>query len=507
MKFGIQMKVSGVLIVILMIAFGASTGVGLIRTSASLGEAGVRFDGALKKAGEDNARSAFQSLETSAKGSLERGEMEVFTEMVTELGTVPGVLEIGLADPKGKISYSSRKERLKQSLDSQFFDSGKQSGGKAVEMEQGTSLFIIRPHYYVEKCLGCHQDSKNGELAGLLYVQYDFSKLRQIQKEQVELISGAKTGTILSGAIAGLLGLLVASASVYFLLGALVCRPLNKGVDFAEQIAKGELCATLDLKQNDEIGNLGRSLTSMSSRLRDVLGNVSNGADRVENECTDMAGELSHLAGRAVDNAATTAQFSLHVDQVETKIRQTSEYALETEKIAVKLAAEAIEGGKAIDNTVSAMKQVVETISVIEEIARNTNLLALNAAIEAARAGEQGKGFAVVASEVRKLAERAQLAAADIGTVSSSSVTTAELAGSLFSQILPEIQRTAHLIREISSSSGDQKDSISQITKAIRQLDHAIKEGAEAATRTTETANHLTEEARQMRHVVSFFNI
>ena len=159
-------------------------------------------------------------------------------------------------------------------------------------------------------------------------------------------------------------------------------------------------------------------------------------------------------------------------------IRQNAENALQTEKIATQAANDAQEGGNAVNMTVSAMKQIANKIMIIEEIARQTNLLALNAAIEAARAGEHGKGFAVVAAEVRKLAERSQNAAAEINDLSTNSVEVAERAGQLLEVIVPNIQRTAELVQEISAASKEQDAGAEQINQSIQQLDGVIQQNA-----------------------------
>lgn len=144
------------------------------------------------------------------------------------------------------------------------------------------------------------------------------------------------------------------------------------------------------------------------------------------------------------------------MEQMGAGITHNSENAMETEKIAIKASADAMEGGNAVAATATAMKEIAGKISIIEEIARQTNLLALNAAIEAARAGEHGRGFAVVASEVRKLAERSQKAAGEIGQLSARSVEVAEKAGALLAKIVPDIGKTAQLVQEISASSTEQ---------------------------------------------------
>ena len=186
-------------------------------------------------------------------------------------------------------------------------------------------------------------------------------------------------------------------------------------------------------------------------------------------------------------------------------IKQNAANATETEKISDKAAKDAEEGGKAVIETVSAMKTISEKIAVVEEIARQTNLLALNAAIEAARAGEHGKGFAVVASEVRKLAENSQAAAVEIGQLTTSSMDIADRAGKMLSTMLPDIRKTADLVQEISASSGEQTIGADQISNAIQQLSDVIQQNSAESEEIAGTAENLATEAENLQRAVAFF--
>ncbi|MDD5642464.1 MAG: methyl-accepting chemotaxis protein, partial [Syntrophales bacterium] len=188
-------------------------------------------------------------------------------------------------------------------------------------------------------------------------------------------------------------------------------------------------------------------------------------------------------------------------------IKQNSDNAQQTEKIALKAAEDTKEGGNAVTETVTAMKEIASKISIIEEIARQTNLLALNAAIEAARAGEHGKGFAVVASEVRKLAERSQTAAGEINKLSASSVEVAERAGEMLERIVPDIQKTADLVQEINAASNEQRSGANQINMAIQQLDQVIQQNAAASEEMASTSEELLSQAEQLQTTIGFFRI
>jgi methyl-accepting chemotaxis protein len=209
----------------------------------------------------------------------------------------------------------------------------------------------------------------------------------------------------------------------------------------------------------------------------------------------------------ATEQAASTEEASSSIEEMNATIKQNADNALQTEKIAQKSAADAQESGKAVTDAVLAMKQIAQKINIIEEIARQTNLLALNAAIEAARAGEHGKGFAVVAAEVRKLAERSQTAAAEISDLSGSSMEVAERAGTMLAKLVPDIQKTAELVQEISASSKEQSSGADQINGAIQQLNQVVQQNAGAAEEMASTAEELASQADQLQNTISFFKV
>jgi len=273
----------------------------------------------------------------------------------------------------------------------------------------------------------------------------------------------------------------------------------------AGQIADGNL--DVQLQQRSEKDALLQSLGNMVAKLKNVIGNVRMAVENVSSGAQSMSASSEEMSQGASEQAAAAEEASSSIEQMTANIRQNADNAMQTEKIAVQAAGKAQEGGAAVTQTVSAMKEIAGKIMIIEEIARQTNLLALNAAIEAARAGEHGKGFAVVAAEVRKLAERSQKAAGEINTLSNSSVAVAEQAGSILGSLVPNIQRTAELVQEISASSREQDAGADQISKSIQQLDAVIQQNASASEEMASTAEELSGQSEQLAEMIAFFRV
>ncbi len=273
----------------------------------------------------------------------------------------------------------------------------------------------------------------------------------------------------------------------------------------AQEIAGGNL--QIEVRERSDKDELMRALASMVRRLSDVVVDVKGSSDNVASGAQQMSASSEQLSQGATEQASSIQQVSSSMEQMSSNIKQNADNAAQTEKIALKAAADAREGGEAVSQTVDAMKQIASKITIIEEIARQTNLLALNAAIEAARAGEHGKGFAVVASEVRKLAERSQRAASEITGLSGSSVEVAEKAGRLLSRILPDVQKTAELVQEISAASREQDKGSTQINQALQQLDQVIQSNASSAEELSATAEELARPAVQLQTAIGFFKV
>ncbi|KKB77898.1 hypothetical protein VW35_14115 [Devosia soli] len=280
---------------------------------------------------------------------------------------------------------------------------------------------------------------------------------------------------------------------------------LGASAAVAEQIAGGDL--TVEPRRLSDKDTLGIALERMVEKLRDVIADAIASANNVSAGAQEMSATAEQLSQGATEQASSTEEASASMEEMAATIKQSADNASQTEKIARQSAADAIASGEAVAHAVSAMETIAQKIMVVQEIARQTDLLALNAAVEAARAGEHGRGFAVVASEVRKLAERSQAAAAEISTLSGTTVKAAQSAGEMLNKLVPDIQRTAELVEEISAGSREQNVGAAQINTAIQQLDKVTQQNTSAAEEMSSTAEELASQSEQLQSAISYFRL
>jgi methyl-accepting chemotaxis protein len=278
---------------------------------------------------------------------------------------------------------------------------------------------------------------------------------------------------------------------------------MNQITAGAEQVAKGDLTVVLEERSPQDklmqaLSAMVRGLTQTVSEIRTIAGEVASASQSISTASVQVSKGAS-------SQAAAAEEASSSMEEMVSNIKQNADNAQQTDKIANKSARDAQESGKSVLEAVAAMKEIASKISIIEEIARQTNLLALNAAIEAARAGEHGKGFAVVAAEVRKLAERSQKAAGEINQLSSTTLRVSEKSGEMLDKLVPDIQRTAELVQEISAASKEQDTGAEQINKALQQLEQVIQQNASAAEEMASTTEELTGQSEQLVSALAFF--
>jgi len=314
--------------------------------------------------------------------------------------------------------------------------------------------------------------------------------------EQAQLVLLTIIGTSLAIAIA---------AAIWISLS--ISRALGRAVDLAGAVARGDLSQMIPSASNDEIGDLIRSLNAMVDKLRQVVSEALTAAQNVSAGSQELSASAEQLSQGATEQASSAEEASSSMEEMASNVKQNADNASQTEKIATQSAKDAETSGSAVGRAVQAMQTIAEKITIVQEIARQTDLLALNAAVEAARAGEHGKGFAVVASEVRKLAERSQAAAAEIGTLSSDSLKVAQDAGQMLAKLVPDIKKTAELVQEITAACREQDVGSAQINQAIQQLDKVGQQNASASEQVSSTSEELASQAEQLQATISFFRI
>src|SRR5665213_1571258 len=280
---------------------------------------------------------------------------------------------------------------------------------------------------------------------------------------------------------------------------------LNATAKIADSIANGDL--TIDAKPLSDKDTLGLALERMVEKLRAVVSDTLNAAQNMSAGSQELSASAEQLSQGATEQASASEEASASMEEMAANVKQNAGNASQTEKIAHQSSSEAEASGLAVSRAVEAMQTIAGKITIVQEIARQTDLLALNAAVEAARAGEHGKGFAVVASEVRKLAERSQTAAAEIGALSGETVKAAQEAGAMLARLVPDIKKTAQLVEEITAACREQDVGSSQINQAIQQLDKVGQQNSSASEQVSSTAEELASQAEQLQSTISFFKI
>jgi methyl-accepting chemotaxis protein len=477
-----------------------------------------------------------------------KGDHEKMKQAVNNVGTVVQ----GLQKELMRLTDASR--------DGQLAERGKpdQFRGAYADIVRGVNAMldaILLPIGEGNRILAQISDGKIDELIAQTY-KGDHEKMKQavnnvaavlqgLQKELARLTEASKEGKLsergnqdqFQGAYANIV------RGVNAILDAVI-TPLNVSANYVDRISKGDLPPQITDTYHGEFNTIKNNLNTLIVAMNDVThaseeiaqGNLTvvvrersaqdklmqalsamvAGLTRTVTNVRVIAGEVSsasqgissasvQVSNGASAQAASAEEASSSMEEMVSNIKQNADNAQQTDKIATKSAKDAQESGKCVLEAVAAMKEIATRISIIEEIARQTNLLALNAAIEAARAGEHGKGFAVVAAEVRKLAERSQKAAGEINHLSGTTVKVSERAGEMLDKLVPDIQKTAELVQEITAASKEQDSGSEQINKAIQQLEKVIQQNASAAEEMASTTEELTGQADQLMSALGFF--
>ncbi|MFL6633198.1 MAG: methyl-accepting chemotaxis protein [Massilia sp.] len=340
------------------------------------------------------------------------------------------------------------------------------------------------------------------------YTNNTVHKLTQVIEGQRRVVETANRGNFGERIdLAGLQGFQKEMGEGLNRLVATTSASIEDVVRVMGALADGDLTKRIDKSYEGEFAKLKEYANNTVDKLAKVVADVNAAADSLASASEQVSATAQSLSQASGEQAAGVEETSASIEQMTASIAQNTENAKVTDGMATKAAQEATEGGAAVKETVAAMNQIAKKIGIIDDIAYQTNLLALNAAIEAARAGEHGKGFAVVAAEVRKLAERSQVAAQEIGEVATNSVQLAERAGNLLDHMVPNIRKTSDLVQEITAASEEQSAGVGQINAAVGQLAQTTQQNASSSEELAATAEEMSSQAEQLQQTMGFFRL
>jgi len=333
-------------------------------------------------------------------------------------------------------------------------------------------------------------------------------KHRKVMADKEEVITAFSRQTALV-MLAVVLITFAAASVVTFIVSRGITGPVKAMAGHLGEMAQGggDLTKRIEILSQDEIGEMANSFNQFVKKLEEIISEVRTSSDGIASAAAQVAASASSLSQGTSEQAASVEETTSSLEQMSASIAQNAENSRQMEQMAVKGARDSEESGGAVRESVAAMKQIAQKISIIEEIAYQTNLLALNAAIEAARAGEHGRGFAVVATEVRKLAERSQTAAQEIGGLATNSVGVAERSGELLQELVPAIKKTAELVQEVTSCSREQSTGVTQINKAMTSVDTVTQRNASSAEQLSSTAEELAAQSEALQQLMGFFRV
>jgi len=305
----------------------------------------------------------------------------------------------------------------------------------------------------------------------------------------------------------GLICIIIGILIVILYVSKLI-KPVESMVHLAESMASGDLKTNMNLgNSNDEIGKLSQSFNKMRQTFIQIASQIRDSSEQIAAASGQLSSTSVQLSQSASEQASSLEEISSTMEEIASNIANNTSNATQTSQYAIKSSNEIEHVNEASQESLEAVQDISQKISIINDIAFQTNILALNAAVEAARAGEYGRGFAVVAGEVRKLAELSKNAANEIIVQTNKSVEATDKAGERLVGIVPDIQKTANMIEEIVASSIEQNNGVDQVNSAIQQLNYVTQQNAAASEEMAASSEELSAQAENLKKYISFFKL
>jgi len=481
----------------------------------------------LREREETFAKTVFKSVEHAVADSLERGEMEKFTKLLTEQRTVEGLLEFSLHDREGVVTNSADESFL----NTQLPDDIKKRLSASPEMLSfwtADEMVIYQPHLATGDCIRCHTDWKVGEIGGYTHFRFSKKALNTAQMQSASVLSTMKRSTLQSSVFAMIGTVIVLVLTMHFLVKKFVAKPLEDMNARVKDIAEGEgnLTARINIDSRDEIGQLAKSFNTFIEKLQLMIKDIAGNAETL-NASSGMLSELSEQMSAGTGNmfeksntvAAATEEMSTNINSVAATMEQTSTnvqmVASASEQMSATINEIVNNTGKAREISNAAVSQaktasdmmselgrsaleIGKVTETITEISEQTNLLALNATIEAARAGEAGKGFAVVANEIKELARQSADSTQEIkkrnqGIKESTDGTAKEI-----NEISQIIDRVNEIVTGIATSMEEQSTTTREIATNVSQASQGIQEVTENVTQSSTVTSEIAQEVSEV---------